>query len=104
VYGGGIITTETYGRANGLGKTVCTPLTRVATGRFGGYPEQRHQQAKDGNFTTYTTTNGLALNAVSAILEGHDGTMWFGTPNGLSALSNGKWRPIRSKMDCHPTT
>ena len=47
---------------------------------------------KDGKFTTYTTTDGLASNTVSSVLEGHDGTIWFGTPNGLSAFSNGKWR------------
>jgi serine phosphatase RsbU (regulator of sigma subunit) len=47
---------------------------------------------KDGHFTTYTTTNGLASNAVSSILETRDGVMWFATPSGLSSFSNGQWR------------
>jgi signal transduction histidine kinase len=37
-------------------------------------------------------TNGLSSNTVSSIADGADGTMWFGTPMGLSALRNGKWR------------
>jgi signal transduction histidine kinase len=36
--------------------------------------------------------NGLASNTVSAIEESADGTMFFATPNGLSALSNNHWR------------
>jgi PAS domain S-box-containing protein len=47
---------------------------------------------KDGHFTTYTTTNGLASNTVSSILETRDGAMWFATPSGLSSFSNGRWR------------
>jgi signal transduction histidine kinase len=34
----------------------------------------------------------LASNTVVSILEGSDGSMWFATPSGLSALSNGHWR------------
>jgi PAS domain S-box-containing protein len=47
---------------------------------------------KDGRFTTYTTTNGLASNTISSILETRDGAMWFATPDGLSSFSNGRWR------------
>jgi signal transduction histidine kinase len=47
---------------------------------------------REGQFTTYTTANGLASNTVSSIAEQADGTMWFGTPNGLSALSKDVWR------------
>jgi len=47
---------------------------------------------KDGHFTTYTTTNGLASNTVSSILETRDGAMWFATPGGLSSFSNGQWK------------
>jgi anti-sigma regulatory factor (Ser/Thr protein kinase) len=49
-------------------------------------------QFKDGHFTTYTTTNGLASNTVSSILETRDGAMWFATPTGLSSFSDGQWR------------
>jgi PAS domain S-box-containing protein len=93
VYRGGIIATETYGRANGLeqNSVYATYLGRdgaVWAGTLSG----GISRLKDGKFTTYTTTDGLASNTVSSVLEGHDGTIWFGTPNGLSALSNGKWR------------
>ena len=47
---------------------------------------------KDGAFTNFTTANGLASNTVGSILESDDGTMWFGTPNGVSTLSRGGWR------------
>jgi PAS domain S-box-containing protein len=93
VYRGGIITTETYGRANGLeqNSVYATYLGRdgaVWAGTLSG----GISKLKDGKFTTYTATDGLASNTVSSVLEGHDGTIWFGTPSGLSALSNGKWR------------
>ncbi len=93
VYGGGIITTETYGRADGLeqNSVYATYLGRDGA-VWAGTLSSGISRLKDGKFTTYTTTNGLASNAVSSVLEGHDGTMWFGTPNGLSALANGKWR------------
>ena len=45
-----------------------------------------------GIFTNYTTANGLVSNNVSSIAEGVDGTMWFGTSNGVSALSKSTWR------------
>jgi PAS domain S-box-containing protein len=93
VYGRGIITTQTYGRANGLGQNSVYATYQGRDGAvWAGTLSSGISRLKDGKFTTYTTTNGLASNAVSAILEGRDGTMWFGTPNGLSALSNGKWR------------
>jgi PAS domain S-box-containing protein len=92
-YSGGIITTETYGRANGLEQN---SVYATYQGRDGvvwaGTLSSGISRLKDGKFTTYKTTNGLASNTVSSVLEGHDGTIWFGTPNGLSALSNGKWR------------
>jgi signal transduction histidine kinase len=47
---------------------------------------------KEGHFSTYTTTDGLASNTVSSILETRDGAMWFATPSGLSSFSNGQWR------------
>jgi ligand-binding sensor domain-containing protein len=43
-------------------------------------------------FITYTSASGLASDSVASILETRDGTIWFGTSNGLSSLSNGQWR------------
>jgi len=93
VYRGGIITTEIYGRANWLEQN---SVYAAYLGRDGavwaGTLSGGISRLKDGKFTTYTTTDGLASNTVSSVLERHDGTIWFGTPNGLSAFSNGKWR------------
>src|SRR6266852_2328478 len=93
VYSGGIITTETYGQANGLEQNSVYATYQGRDGAvWAGTLSSGISRLKDGKFTTYTTTNGLASNTVSSVLEGHAGTIWFGTPNGLSALSNGKWR------------
>jgi PAS domain S-box-containing protein len=93
VYSGGIITTETYGRANGLQQNSVYATYQDRDGAvWAGTLSSGISRLKDGKFTPYTTTNGLASNTVSSVLEGHDGTIWFGTPNGLSAFSNGKWR------------
>ena len=93
VYGGGIITTETYGRANGLAQNSVYATYQSRDGAvWAGTLSSGVSRLKDGKFTTYSTTNGLASNAISSVLESPDGTMWFGTPNGLSALSNGKWK------------
>jgi PAS domain S-box-containing protein len=93
VYSGGIITSETYGRANGLEQNSVYATYQGRDGAvWAATLSSGISRLKDGKFTTYTTTDGLASNTVSSVLEGHDGTIWFGTPNGLSALSNGKWR------------
>jgi PAS domain S-box-containing protein len=93
VYSAGIITTETYGRANGLEQNSVYATYQGRDGAvWAGTLSSGIGRLKDGKFTTYTTTNGLASNTVSSVLEGHDGTIWFGTPNGLTALSNEKWR------------
>ena len=52
---------------------------------------------KDGRFTTYTVADGLAGNTVTAIEDGPDGAMWFGTSGGLSELANGKWRTYTTR-------
>ena len=44
---------------------------------------------RDGLRKLYTTTEGLAGNAVKVILEDYDGALWFGTYGGLSRLKDG---------------
>ncbi len=44
-----------------------------------------------GEFTAYTTANGLAGNRVWAFLEGDAGTMWIGTDGGLSRWQGGQF-------------
>ncbi|BCS31701.1 histidine kinase [Luteitalea sp. TBR-22] len=45
-----------------------------------------------GRLVTYDTRSGLPSNTVASLLEARDGTMWFGTPNGVAARSPGGWR------------
>src|SRR5262249_7175267 len=47
---------------------------------------------QNGQFKTYTTRDGLASNTVFSISESPSGTVWFGTPSGLSSLSQNQWR------------
>lgn len=46
---------------------------------------------RNGVFETFTVKNGLVSNSVRAI-DSRGGTIWFGTPDGVSRLSGGKWR------------
>lgn len=46
----------------------------------------------DGNSSThYTVADGLGSDAVKAIAEDADGTLWFGTTDGLSRFRDGHW-------------
>jgi len=53
-------------------------------------------ELRNGHFTNHTTANGLSSNTVSAIAEGADGTMWFGTPDGANSFSQGHWNTYRT--------
>jgi PAS domain S-box-containing protein len=46
---------------------------------------------KDGQWTTYTTKEGLANNVVWSIYEDQEGSLWIGTEGGLNRWKNGKW-------------
>ncbi len=47
---------------------------------------------KDGHVTTYSAGSNLPSNTILSIAEGRDGTMWFGTPSGLTSLVHENWR------------
>ena len=51
----------------------------------------------NGAVTTFTTASGLASNTITSIAEGLDGTIWFGTPGGLSAFTRGSWRTYTTR-------
>jgi PAS domain S-box-containing protein len=44
---------------------------------------------RDGEFTTYTTADGLPHDEVKAIAEDRDGGLWVGTTGGLALFRNG---------------
>jgi PAS domain S-box-containing protein len=46
---------------------------------------------KDGNFTIYTSKEGLSNDTVRAIEEEPDGSIWIGTDLGLNRLQDGKF-------------
>ena len=86
-------------------KTAFIRSTRLATERSG--PERFSggvSRLSDGKFTTYTIATGLASNTVASILETSDGTMWFATPNGLSALRRTAGIPMRRATACRRRT
>jgi len=45
----------------------------------------------DGEWTSYTSADGLAGNVVYAIAQGPDGAYWFGTNAGLSRFDGSNW-------------
>ena len=48
-------------------------------------------QLKDGQFTAYTTEQGLSDNTVQTITESQDGSLWIGTNRGLTRFYEGKF-------------
>lgn len=57
---------------------------------------------KSGRLTRYTTADGLLSNAVSAITERADGTIWIATPNGLEWFANDRWNPWSGASEIPP--
>jgi ligand-binding sensor domain-containing protein len=46
---------------------------------------------------SFTTTQGLCSNTVTSMFEDSNGTMWFGTENGLSCLKNGRFTTFNAE-------
>ena len=88
-----IVSATTYTQAQGLVQNTVTAVYQSRDGTvWAGGPSEGITRFKDGKFTAFTTANGLASNTVTSILEGSDGTMWFATANGLSSLSQDRWK------------
>src|SRR5438445_6541979 len=54
-------------------------------------------QFVDGHFKTYSTANGWPSDTITSIDDNPDGTMWFGTPNGLVSYYRNKWSVLTSR-------
>jgi ligand-binding sensor domain-containing protein len=52
----------------------------------------------DKTWTSYTVRDGLAGNIVYSMAQEPDGTLWFGTNNGVSRLQGKTWRTYRHGM------
>ena len=51
-------------------------------------------QHKNGNYTQFTTDDGLGGNTVSALLADRKGRLWIGTQAGLQLRENGRFRTL----------
>jgi len=92
-YSGNSFTAKTYTQADGLAQNRVYAVYRSRDGSvWSGTLNSGVSELKNGHFTNYTTTDGLAANTISSIAEGPDGTMWFGSPKGVSAMSQKGWR------------
>jgi ligand-binding sensor domain-containing protein len=54
------------------------------------------QQRKEYVFTNFSTSNGLASNIVTSIIQDEKGYMWFGTINGLQRFDGNKFLNFKS--------
>jgi ligand-binding sensor domain-containing protein/signal transduction histidine kinase len=91
---------ETFIQKNGLAQdSVFTVFQSSDKSVWAGTLTGGVSRFKDGVFTTYTSsdTGGLSSNTINAIAESENGAMWFGTPRGLSSLTNGEWKTYLSK-------
>jgi signal transduction histidine kinase/ligand-binding sensor domain-containing protein/CheY-like chemotaxis protein len=52
---------------------------------------------KGGEFTTYTTAQGLANDFVTSLIKGRDGSLWIGTLDGLSRWKSGRFTSYRAR-------
>lgn len=50
----------------------------------------------DGEWTNYTTSDGLAGNIVYSVVQANDGALWFGTNHGISRFDGQNWISFRS--------
>ncbi|PYS97808.1 MAG: hypothetical protein DMF63_18660 [Acidobacteria bacterium] len=56
-----------------------------------------NRRSPDGEYTNYSTENGLVDNDVRFITETRDGTLWLGTTHGVSKLKDGKFENISTE-------
>lgn len=54
-------------------------------------------KSENGNFTAYSTNEGLASNIVNAILQNPDGSIWIGTENGIMVYKT-KFLPLDKSL------
>jgi signal transduction histidine kinase/ligand-binding sensor domain-containing protein len=92
---GGTVQAATFTNRDGLapGRIVAVYRSRdgaIWVGTLGAGASVR--RSNGAGFSTYTAANGPASNIVSSIAETGDGTVWFATPQGLSAFAGGRWR------------
>lgn len=58
---------------------------------------------ENGNFTAYTTSQGLGSNTINALLENKDGSLWVGTDNGI-IVHKTAFAPLDKILPSHSIT
>lgn len=58
---------------------------------FGTFGNGLYRWDRKGNYTVYTTRDGLVNNEVESVFEDEDGILYIGTRGGLSLLADGKF-------------
>ena len=92
-YSGNSLTAKTYTQADGLAQNRVYVVYQSRDGTvWSGTLSKGVSELRNGHFTNYTTTDGLASNTISSIEEDPGKAMWFGTPNGVSVMSQKGWR------------
>ncbi len=72
------------GNKYGTGGVVATPDGSLWFATYGLY------RLSGGNWTHYTTSDGLPGDYILCIAEAPDGTLWLGTDQGIARIKNGK--------------
>ncbi len=78
------VTTGSYN----LSKTITCIITDKKGTLWFGTEGQGLLKYENGNFTAFTTKNGLPSDAVSSLMEYKDGVIWIGTTKGMMLYKN----------------
>ena len=103
VFNGKAAQVKTFGRADRLPQRPVYTVHRNRNGIvWAGLLDGGLVRIENGRVAAYTNSDGLLSDNVTAIEEGVDGTMWFATPSGVSALSRGHWRSYTARDGLPP--
>lgn len=72
------------------------PIAQLSSSQLEA-PTAEPGQGTEGVWRTYQYVDGLADNWVNAIMQAKDGSIWFGTANGLSRFDGKNWKTYAQK-------
>ena len=86
-------TANSFGPQQGLTEHKVYSVLRASDGAvWAGTLSAGLAVLRGGKFHAFTQANGFLSNAVNALAEGKDGTVWAAKPVGLAEYRNGAWR------------
>lgn len=89
---GGRVVARTYTQAQGLAQNSVYAVYLDHEGAvWAGTLSGGLSRLKNGAFTSFTTSNGLAADTVNDIGETSDGVLWVATTGGLNSFAKDKW-------------